>query len=129
MAKTDAVGSVFPSQSTVWRNHGWGEHWAKAGRPPALAQRFAPEPAITHHMPGCRRQELLEVRSPPTFNPAEINAPIRRQAALHPCPQRILGFFAQPPNKEYFGACVSRAAPAASPRRSITGGRPLPRSR
>ena len=29
MAKTDSVGSVFPSQSTVWRDHGWGEHWAK----------------------------------------------------------------------------------------------------
>jgi hypothetical protein len=62
--------------------------------------------------------------------PAEINAPEPlRQAALHPCPQRIRGFFAQPPKKEYFGACVSRAAPAASPRRSITGGRQLPRSR
>jgi hypothetical protein len=31
--------------------------------------------------------------------PAEINAPDPlRQAALHPCPQRILGFFAQPPS-------------------------------
>ena len=41
-----------------------------------------------------------------------------RQAALHPCPQRILGFLPNP-HKVYFGACVSRAA----------GGRPLPRSR
>ena len=36
--------------------------------------------------------------------PVEINAPDPlRQAALHPCPQRILGFFAQTPEKVYFG--------------------------
>jgi len=83
-------------------------------------------------MHGCCRQELLEVRlrQANVSTPAEINAPDPlRQAALHPCPQRILGFFAQLPKKAYVGACVSRAAPAASPRRSITGGRPLPRSR
>ena len=29
MAKTDSVGSVIPSQSTVWRDHGWGDNGAQ----------------------------------------------------------------------------------------------------
>jgi hypothetical protein len=66
-----------------------------AGLPPALAQRPAPEPGDhPDHMHGGCRQELLEVRSrqAKVSTPAEIKAPDPlRQAALHPCPQRILG--------------------------------------
>lgn len=67
-----------------------------AGRPPALAQRFAPQPGDRpDHSHGCRGQELLEVCAcePQRPTPTEINIsyPLR-QAALHPCPQRILGF-------------------------------------
>ena len=29
LTSSDSVGSVFPSQSTVWRDHKWGENWAK----------------------------------------------------------------------------------------------------
>ena len=56
--------------------------------PPALAQRFAPEPSDhPDHIHGCCRQELLEVRArqPQIPTPAEIKAPDPlRQAALHP---------------------------------------------
>ena len=65
---------------------------AAAGARPTVR----PEPGDhPDHIHGCRRQELLEVRARqaevPT--PAEIKAPDPlRQAALYPCPQRILGF-------------------------------------
>jgi hypothetical protein len=67
-----------------------------AGRPPALAQRPAPEPGDhPDHMHGGCRRELLEVRArqAKVSTPAEVKVPDPlRQAALHPCPQRILGF-------------------------------------
>ena len=67
-----------------------------AGRTPACAPRLAPKPGDhPDHIHGRCRQELLEVRTcqakVPT--PAEIKTayPLR-EAALHPCPQSVLGF-------------------------------------
>jgi hypothetical protein len=64
--------------------------------PPALPQGLAPEPSDhLHHIHGGGSEQLLEVRArqPEIPTPAEINAadPLR-EAALHPCPQRILRF-------------------------------------
>ena len=67
-----------------------------AWRPPALAQGFTSEPGDhPHDIHRGGREELLEVRArqPQVPTPAEIKAPdALREAALHPCPQRILGF-------------------------------------
>jgi hypothetical protein len=66
-----------------------------AGLPPALAQGLTSQPRDhPYHMHGGGIQQLLEVRARqaqvPT--PTEINAPnALRQAALHPCPQGVLG--------------------------------------
>jgi hypothetical protein len=85
-------------------------------------------------------EELLEVRArqPQVATPAEINAPDPlRQAALHPCPQRIPGFERRRPlalprrlerlwvdlwaDRELAGGCLSgRALPAGGTR--TTGG-------
>jgi hypothetical protein len=67
-----------------------------AGRPPAFAQRLAPQPGDhPDHMHGGRRQKLLEMRArqPPIPTPAELNTsyPLR-EAALHPRPQGVLRF-------------------------------------
>ena len=65
-----------------------------AGRPPAFAQRLAPQPGDDpDHVHGSRRQERLEVcaRQPQVPTPAEIEAPDPlREAALHHRPQGVL---------------------------------------
>jgi hypothetical protein len=104
-----------------------------AGLPPALAQRLAPAPGDhLDHIHGCRRQELLEVRprEANVLTLAEIKAsdPLR-EAALHTCPQGILGFeyrrlLALPrglnrlvvglrPNRELARSRLGRGAPLA----------------
>ena len=87
-------------------------------------------------MHGCRRQERLEVRAcqAKVSTPAEIKTsyPLR-EAALHPCPQRILGCELRCPlalprslerlmvglwaDRELAGGCVGgRARPAGGTR-------------
>ena len=67
-----------------------------AGLPPALAQGLTPEPG--DHPDDIHRrgsEQLLEVRARQAEVPtlAQIKAPdALREAALHPRPQRILGF-------------------------------------
>jgi hypothetical protein len=67
-----------------------------AGLPPTLAQRLAPAPGDhPDHIHRGGSEELLEVRArqAKVATPAELNAPDPlREATLHACPQRILGF-------------------------------------
>jgi hypothetical protein len=108
-----------------------------ARRPPTLSQRFTPKPGDYPHHIHCRGcEDLLEVRAreAKVATPAEINAPVPlREATLHPCPQRILGFELRCPlallrrleclmvdwwaDRELAGGCLGgRALPAGGTR-------------
>ena len=67
-----------------------------AGLPPAFAHWFTPAPGDhPDDIHGGCREELLEVctRQAQVSTAAEIKAPDPlREATLHPCPPRILGF-------------------------------------
>ena len=67
-----------------------------AKRPPAFAQRLAPQPGDhPDHIHGGRRQQLLEVRACQSQVPTltEVKAPgTLREATLDPGPQSVLDF-------------------------------------